>query len=618
MLTRGVSAVVALLMLCSSLFASESKGQPKIQLPREQTLYLVGYQWGEPYTFNPLNGWPAWPTRPEFNLMYEPLLTYNTLSGKLEPLLGALYKADNDVVEVRLNPKATWSDGKPLTAEDVLFTYNLNMQNFDTPCNFYVQGYIKSVTTRREAGLEVVSFHVDKEGQNNPRELYNALTNCPIYPKHVFESDIKKDGGLSGQYNKHMAYPQVVSGPYNYYKHSKDVIVVKRRDDYWGNEALHGGKKAAPKYIAHPVYKGNEPAEKALLTGGVDLSANYIPKVWEKEGIQTWYKKAPYHAPASIPMFIINCTVKDKPLSVAKFRRAMALAINYDDIRTNAVSQYSIPMKSGLIIPAGPESMYFSSKEAEGYGYSRYNPDAAKAYLAEIGYESVIKDGKVVSATWNSIPQAPIKITCPAGWTDFEDIIKITVANLNAVGIFANADFVDASTYFGAKYTGTFELYLDTPAGRQDVSMPYNRFKFIFSSKNWKPIGEKMYENTGRFNNPNSPHYIAAIDSLLRVAPLETDSRKLLEIYTQLNRIYMEQQPTIPICYRPEEFYTFNEKFWTGFPSETNSYAPPRIPVSGVSRNILWELKSAVPSAKASGETSKAASGNKSWWKLKK
>ena len=66
--------------------------------PRSKTLYLAGSQWGDPNTFNPLaESWQAaWPVGDRFNLMYEPLIAYNSLDGKFEPMLGTclLYTSD--------------------------------------------------------------------------------------------------------------------------------------------------------------------------------------------------------------------------------------------------------------------------------------------------------------------------------------------------------------------------------------------------------------------------------------------------------------------------------------------------------------------------------------------
>jgi len=55
----------------------------------------------------------------------------------------------------------------------------------------------------------------------------------------------------------------------------------------------------------------------------------------------------------------------------------------------------------------------------------------------------------------------------------------------------------------------------------------------------------------------------------------------------------MEEQPTLPLLYRPEEFYEFNTKHWTNFPTAKNPYAPPHMPVAGAGTKMLWEIKPA-------------------------
>ena len=101
-----------------------------------------------------------------------------------------------------------------------------------------------------------------------------------------------------------------------------------------------------------------------------------------------------------------------------------------------------------------------------------------------------------------------------------------------------------------------------------------------------------MNENQGRFNNPNDKNYNPKVDSLLKVIPNLSDEQKKLEAYRALNVIFMQEQPTIPIVYRPEQFYEFSIKNWDNFPNENNSYTPPQIPCFGVGIKALWEINS--------------------------
>ena len=93
----GMKSIVKTAVVVSAtaaLFGCDNSEQQAAEgaLPRQQTLYLSGQQWGAPATFNPLaESWmAAWPVGGRFNLVYEPLVTYNTLNGQVESLLGTL------------------------------------------------------------------------------------------------------------------------------------------------------------------------------------------------------------------------------------------------------------------------------------------------------------------------------------------------------------------------------------------------------------------------------------------------------------------------------------------------------------------------------------------------
>ncbi|HOX52911.1 MAG TPA: ABC transporter substrate-binding protein, partial [Fibrobacteria bacterium] len=140
-ISLGMSLVVATALLSSCKPPEGANGGNEGgAFPRSQTLYVAGSQWGDPSSFNPLaETWqPAWPVNDRFNLMYETLLNYNTLTGKIEPALGTLVSKDNDSLVVDLNSAAKWSDGKPVTADDVKFVFDLGRKYPDAASAFAV------------------------------------------------------------------------------------------------------------------------------------------------------------------------------------------------------------------------------------------------------------------------------------------------------------------------------------------------------------------------------------------------------------------------------------------------------------------------------------------------
>lgn len=564
------------------------------EFPRDKTCYIVGIQWGDPTSFNPLDQNPSFPVWFPSNLMYEHLVIHNTLTNKLDPLLARFQSQTDSVISFVLNPAARWSDSTPLTAVDVKFSYEIGKRYEDAPFG-YIWDYVDKITvdtiTEGNGKAEKINFYVGKK-EHNPLAVIDVIIQTVIMPSHIMEAKIKEcNSDFSKLLQDKMDKNPVVSGPYTLYTYSNEKIVCKRRDDYWGIAALYHDRKPAPEFIIHPIYKSNEHFSIALQKGELDFSSNYMPRIWlkAKDGVRTWYSKAPYFVPAVIPMITINCT--RYPLNDKLFRRAMAFAINYKNVNELAFDGYSPELKPGIVLPFGMEKMYYSEEDAHKYGVT-YNPEMAKKLLAEAGYKSILdKEGKLdymVNSKGEKIATMFIKV--PTGWSDFEAMVKLVTKDMRAAGIDVREGVCDESLYYQCQMVGEFDLFMDTPAGTLSPSLPWSRFQSIMSARTWKPVGQRMTENFGRYNNPKAPGYNKTVDSLLRILPGFTDETAKMKAYRALNAIFMQDQPTLPLVYRPEYFYEFSIKEWTNFPTEENPYAPPQAPCFGAGRNILWEI----------------------------
>jgi peptide/nickel transport system substrate-binding protein len=292
-------------------------------------------------------------------------------------------------------------------------------------------------------------------------------------------------------------------------------------------------------------------------------------------------------------MLFLNVT--HRPLDDVHMRRAMAFAINYRDVRELAVSGYSEPLQPGLILPFGIESKYFSEDDAKTYGAS-YDVDKAKALLREAGYQSIVgPDGQLVEMRDKSGARVPtVFIKSPTGWSDWESIVRIVVKNLREAGIDARERFIDANVYWPALYAGDFDLVMNLPSPEPAPSKPWARLEWVMTAKEWKPEGEKMYRNFGRFNNPKAPDYDPRIEALIDLIPtLESESDKAAA-YRELNMRFMQAQPTLPLVYRPDAFYEYSLRHWEGFPSAADPYTPPQIPGDRLGTQILWRLHPAL------------------------
>ena len=105
-----------------------------------------------------------------------------------------------------------------------------------------------------------------------------------------------------------------------------------------------------------------------------------------------------------------------------------------------------------------------------------------------------------------------------------------------------------------------------SPTGA-DPASPWARFQYVLDSRGVAPAGQTAFWNYNRFSDPS-------VASLLdqAAAASAADQPKL---YEQLDNIFRQNIPTIPLEYRPLQFYQYQEKIWGGFPNSSNPYAPP-------------------------------------------
>jgi len=601
-MARALAIGLALLSLADCRPNNDDTGSG---FPRAETFYVAGWQWGEPSSFNPLLSNPDWPVN-NSNFIYETLLLYNSISGKMEPLLAESYAAHDDSVEITLNPKARWNDGQPVTAWDVAYTFELGQQ-YKSLNIAPIWQYLTAVRAYDQNGKEAaksppgnalpdyprrVVFELNRE-KKNPLVVLDALQGQRIIPRHVIEPLLQKNGGNLDQFNKLKFDKDVVSsGPYKLFSYSSEKIAVVRDDKYWGNEALHGGKKPVVKFVVHPIYKSNDHFSIALQQGRLDASSTFVPRIWlkHKKGVRSWFDEEPFFLSSSMPMLLINH--KHEPLTDVHMRRAMGFAINYKDIRELAVSGYSEPLQPGLILPFGLEKASYAAEDAKKYG-TWFDPELAKAELKAGGYTPVFgPSGELIETRDKDGHKVPtVFVKSPTGWSDWESIVRIAVKSMRSVGIDARERFVDASLFWNALFEGDFDLIMNTPSSAPSPSKPWSRFEALMTTQDFAPLGEKMYKNMGRFNDPKSPGYVPRVDELLNQIPALQDDTARLAAYRELNVLFMQLQPDLPLVYRPDAFYEFSSKHWANMPSAKNPYLPPLTPGDRLGTFMLWTIQ---------------------------
>jgi peptide/nickel transport system substrate-binding protein len=219
--------------------------QPDEGFPRDETLYVGGFQWSQPSTFNPLDQSPSWPLNPHTgqNLFYETLQLFNSSSGEIEPMLAASHSVGPDSIEIELQPEARFVDGSPVTADDVKYTFDLGQRHKGLRVAT-VWPFLREVVASPDG--RHVRF-VLEQARKNPLMVLDALQEIPIIPRHVVEPLLQASGDDMNQFTKLKFEVPMGSGPYTLHSYSAEKIVAERRDYYWGNAVFFGGKRAAPK-----------------------------------------------------------------------------------------------------------------------------------------------------------------------------------------------------------------------------------------------------------------------------------------------------------------------------------------------------------------------------------
>ncbi|WP_315919604.1 extracellular solute-binding protein [Mesorhizobium sp. SP-1A] len=158
------------------------------------------------------------------NFVFEPLMQRN--ADEAFGLYGLLadtadMSEDRRTIEFHLDPKAKWSDGEPVTPEDVLFTYDVFTEKGRPPYS----DRMKKIARIEKTGERSVKFTFnDKADREFP--LIIALT--PILPRHAFDKET---------FDRTTLKPLIGSGPYTVAEVKPgDRIVFKRNPDYWGKD----------------------------------------------------------------------------------------------------------------------------------------------------------------------------------------------------------------------------------------------------------------------------------------------------------------------------------------------------------------------------------------------
>jgi peptide/nickel transport system substrate-binding protein len=524
--------------------------------PRGETLYTGGKQWGPVSNWNPfMTGNYAMGT---IGLVYETLFLYDPLTDKFMPWLAESGSwTDATTYEAKLRPNLTWSDGQPLTADDVKFTFELGKT---APINLAAVWDWLSAVDAVDATTLKFTF---KEARY--QEWDNILFNTPIVPKHLWENLDANTVATGANENP------VGSGAYLYYTYDQSRMVWARNDNWWAIKALN--YTVAPKYIVDLVNTSNENSLGLVLQGQEDLNNNYLPGISSlvvgKYALQTYFADPPYHLAGNTAWLDVN--LQKKPMDDVAFRKALVYSINVADIVSRDYNNMVQAANPTGLLPVWDK--YVDQNVVKSLGIS-YDPAKAKDTLAAAGYKDVNGDGFLEAPDGSVIA---LKVIVPNGWSDWMVASQIIANSAQAVGINIVPDYPDYNGYLDARLNGTFDLAIDNQANISNT--PWTYYHWIFYDK-LADIPTTQGGNYGRYDNQT------AFDLVIQLDKVPTDDLAGMNaVISQLQTIQLTDLPIIPLWYNGM-WSQYSNAHWTNWPSSSegsNHYLP-------VTWNGYWNM----------------------------
>ena len=245
------------------------------QLPRDQTLYFSGQQWGSVNDYNPLsgnsnNGMVLAASTFSRILVYETLMMYDPLTTECKPLLATDYSWNDDHTEmtVHLNPDAKWSDGTQVTSADIAYTWEAQ-KKYNTAGYGTFSPFIDTIEAVDDTTFTIKMVLNDDGKPVNYKYGEQYLISPYQMQKAYLQKVEERDGEDADKVTTDRMDDLVASGPYKPYIDNDQKVVLIRDDNYWGQADSMWGKLPVPKYIAHAIYKDNAAGDTALRQGEV-------------------------------------------------------------------------------------------------------------------------------------------------------------------------------------------------------------------------------------------------------------------------------------------------------------------------------------------------------------
>lgn len=542
-----LGAVIAVSLLAAACSSSSSSSGPTTgpHTAASGTLTLDNESGGTwTCNFNPYNYLDI---SYSLGTVYEPLVFVDTLeNAKASPWLATTWKWSNGnkTLTFTIRNGVKFSNGNPLTAADVVYSFNLLKNTVVKGTRVLDINSIWSVlssVTRQGSDQVVMQF-----SKSAVTYFYYIADQVGIVSQKVWS-----------KISNPAKYPDtnpVGTGPYM--TGSSDCgpnnIKYVANPHYW----QPGLPKVAT--VNYPAFLTNDSANTFLAAGSAQWGSQFIPSIQ-----QFYVSKSPdnhfwFPPVANVSMFI-NLT--NPILKNVAVRQAMAYAINRSQAsKLGEFGEEPPSDQAGIVAPTF--SSWLDTAQAAKFGNDyAYNPAKAKQILTSAGYKMgsdgvFAKNGQKLSFT----------IINNGGYSDWVNAVTVITQDLKAVGIQVVPRNLANTTYQTDLITGQYQLAYGSETGGPG---PYFELRQWLYSGNSAKIGVAAGSNWERYNNP-------ATDALINAFPQTTNAATQQQIVDKLQLVMLQDVPVIPVT-ESVDWFQYNTGSFTGWPSPTNQYAQPAI-----------------------------------------
>lgn len=488
-------------------------------------------------------------------MIYEPLAMSNFAqpAATPKPWLATKWTWANNYKTLTLTVRqgVKFSDGSPMTAEDVAYSFNI-LKKY-TALNYNAI----NVDTATASGDTVTVTFTNSQFVTQQKVLQTF-----VVPEKIWSA-------MANPATDAVKNP-IGTGPYTLKSFTPQSVVLTARSGYWGTQT-------AVKQLNYTSYSTNDTQTTALATDQSEWTYTFIPNAQ-----QVFVAKDPAHNHLYFPPNLsadglwINTTVK--PFDDAKLRQAMSMVINRQDIFTQGESGYFKPLVSnvtGLPTPAGNPFIIAQYKNQN----ASVDVAGAKKLLTDSGY-TYASDGTLKDKTGKPVT---ITLTDPAGWSDYQTDLAIIASNFQQIGIKATIDKANENAWTSNIAKGNFQAAMHWTNGG---ATPYDFYQNIMGTGDQlKPIGtEANSGNYGRFNDP------AAQTALTQYSNAADDATRQKALAT-LEQIMVNEVPMIPTS-AGNVGAEYSTKHWVGWPDTSNEYNGAQ-PTIQAALDVVLHLKPA-------------------------